>query len=208
MSCNFIAIEGNIGAGKSTLASKLAAAMGGDLLEEQFEDNPLLPAFYRSPGELAYPLELSFLMDRFRDVHRKVSGRHVVVADYWVNKSLVFAKVNLKKEQYQQLEALFQTLEPLLPVPDLVIYYHRSVEKVQESIASRGRAYEQEIPSKYLTRLEKAFLTYLRRQRKIPVLWLEGERFYPARNREHMQWLLNQIKTGCKPGLNRPVLPF
>lgn len=200
----YIAVEGNIGAGKSTLASKLSAALGAHILEEQFEENPLLPAFYGDPKPFAYPLEVSFLMDRFRDVKRNIQPGRRTVADYWFNKSLVFARVNLKGEQFAQFEGLFNTLVSLLPSPDLLIYYHRPVDKVQEGILTRGRPFELSIKRSYLERVEKGFLAYLKKQKQIPVLWVEGSRFHPARNREDMNRLLNLLDVDFRPGLNYP----
>ncbi len=206
MKYRFIAIEGNIGAGKSTLASKLAAHFRADLLEESFEENPLLPAFYKDPLTFAYPLEVSFLMDRFRDLKRRGPGSGPLIADYWIHKSLIFAKTNLKKEQWLRFEELFHSIEPLLPEPDLILYYHRSVEKVKTGIRERGREFEQDIHDKYLLKLEKNYLQYLKKNRKIPVLWLNGEGFQPGRNREHFQQLLKVLEGSFRGGLNKPEL--
>ncbi|MCC7301245.1 MAG: deoxynucleoside kinase [Bacteroidia bacterium] len=203
---SFIAIEGNIGAGKSTLAAKLALHLKAELLEEKFEENPLLPSFYLDAAGYAYPLELSLLIDRFRDIKKRVIPGRPVVADYWFNKSLIFARTNLSREDFAHFMKLFTSLEFKLPVPDLVIYYHRSPEKASEGIRERGREYEQGIPGKYLEKLEKQYLSYLKQYRKSPVLWLDGERFAPARNREDMSRLLKLLDTPFKPGLNRPDL--
>ena len=126
-----------------------------------------------------------------------------MVADYWFHKSMVFAKVNLKKDQFARFEELFNALEPLIRSPDLVIYYHRSVEKVQKGIKDRGREFEQEIHVNYLLKLERNFTGYFKRHKKVPVLWVDGDRMNPARIREHFQALTMAIDQPIKKGLHK-----
>lgn len=168
----YIAVEGNIGAGKTTLAKLIAAENNIPFFAERFEENPFLPLFYKEPEKYALPLELSFLEDRFRQFRNELP-KTAVVSDYLFDKSLVFARINLTGHDLILFEKFYEDLSGLVRVPDLIVYLHRPVEHLQRNILSRGRVYEQEIPGDYLSRIERGYRKYLYELSAPPVLWVE-----------------------------------
>lgn len=143
MHYNFIAIEGNIGAGKTTLASKLALSYKGKLILEEFDTNPFLPRFYKNPAQYALALELSFLAERFQQLKTELrNGDYLRIADYYFSKTLVFARTNLPPDEFSVFEKMFSITAAQLPVPELVIFLNPRTEKLKENIHKRGRTYE------------------------------------------------------------------
>ncbi len=171
----YIAIEGNIGAGKSTLAKLLAARMQHEYMPEHFQDNPFLHSFYASPERYALSVELAFLEERFRHVRDAVTDDKWIIADYLWEKSLVFARVNLKGEELKLFERIYHHLTTQLPVPDLVIYLHLPSERLLKQIAGRGRDFEQKIPAEYLRDVASGYRDYFASERRFPVLWLNHD---------------------------------
>lgn len=162
----YVAIEGLIGAGKTTLAKRLAEHWGGRIVLEEFEDNPFLPRFYKDQQRYAFSVELSFLAQRYHQLKR-VGERSlfetVTVADYSIGKSLVFAKVTLPPDEYALFLDLYTIMYGGLPRPDLLVYLHLPMDRVRERIRSRGRSYEQSIPVAYLERLQEGYLDHLQK---------------------------------------------
>lgn len=153
-----ICIEGNIGSGKTTLAGDLAKELDARLMEERFEDNILLPSFYKDPKQYAFALELSFLLDRFEQLQKVYSEKHkYIVCDYSIFKCLWFAKVNLKKYQYRAFKELFALVSGALQKPDLFIYLETSIGNLKNNISKRGRIYEKGIETDYLKKLDKEY---------------------------------------------------
>lgn len=171
----FIAIEGNIGAGKSTLAKMLAAQTGAVYLPEHFEDNSFLPSFYKDPACYAFPLELSFLEERFRQVSEVSKKRIPIVSDYLWEKSLVFARVNLSGEELRLFERIYSIISGQLAHPDLIIYLHRAPERLLAHINRRGRDFEQNIPQEYLAKLGAGYRDFFVSEKRMPVLWLNND---------------------------------
>jgi deoxyadenosine/deoxycytidine kinase len=171
----FIAIEGNIGAGKSTLAKMLADHTGAVYLPEHFEDNVFLPLFYKDPARYAFPLELSFLEERFRQVNEAVKKGKPIVADYLWEKSLVFARVNLSGEELRLFERIYSIVSGQLTPPDLIIYLHRTTERLLAHINRRGREFEQNIPQEYLAKLGAGYRNFFVSEKRMPVLWLQND---------------------------------
>ena len=153
MKYNFITIEGNIGAGKTTLAHLLSKHFQARLVLEEFADNPFLPKFYESPEQYAFPLELFFMAERYKQLkdllQTKDMFHSVTVSDYLFTKCLLFAKVNLPDEEFRLYQKLFEIINPQIVQPDLLIYLHSPVNKLQENIRKRNRTYEQSIPNDY-----------------------------------------------------------
>jgi deoxyguanosine kinase len=174
-SYKYIAIEGNIGAGKSTLAQMLAERTGAAYLPEQFEENPFLRDFYNDKDRYGFTVELSFLEERFRNVKQALAAGKPVVADYLWEKSMVFARVNLKGAELQLFERLYQVLAASIPVPDLVIYLHRSYETLHRQIARRGRQYEKGIQPEYLQQIGAGYQQFFSKENRMPVLWINHE---------------------------------
>lgn len=174
---NFIAIEGNIGAGKTTLCHQLAERFGCALVLEQFTDNPFLPPFYEQPERYAFPVELFFMTERHKQLLGHFSQpdlfRSFTVADYFFVKTLLFAKNNLSEEEFRLFQRLFQVLNATFPKPDLLLYLHRPVEVLLAQIKKRGRNIEQHISPAYLTEIQDAYFDYLKTETETPVLILE-----------------------------------
>ncbi len=163
---NYIVIEGNIGAGKTTLASMIAEEYNAKLILERFADNPFLPKFYEDPARFSFPLELSFLADRYRQLKEELVEQDLfkcfTVADYYFMKSLVFASATLEREEYNLYRQIFYIIYGSLPKPDLYVYLHVTTERLLENIASRGRAYEKSITGEYLTGIQESYFTFFR----------------------------------------------
>lgn len=171
----YIAIEGNIGAGKSTLAQILAERTKAIFLPEQFDENPFLRDFYANTDRYALSVELSFLEERFRNVKQALAAGKPVIADYLWEKSLVFARINLKGAELQLFERIYQVLAGSIPVPDLVIYLHRSYETLHRQINKRGREFEKSISPDYLQKVGAGYQHFFSKENRMPVLWVEHE---------------------------------
>ncbi len=165
MEYHFIAIEGNIGAGKTTLAHQLAAYYQARIILEQFADNPFLPKFYKDKERYAFPLELSFLAERYSQLKDTLLNRELfhqmIVADYTIIKSQLFARNNLNPDEYELFQRMAEIIKTQLPKPDLLIYLHTPIGKLQQQIRKRGRAYELNIADAYLEEIQEAYLQYL-----------------------------------------------
>lgn len=169
MNYHFIAIEGNIGAGKTTLSHLLSKRLNARLLLEQFADNPFLEKFYESPKQYAFPLELFFMAERYKQLkdilHTKDMFQSVTISDYLFAKCLLFAKVNLPEEEFRLYQKLFDIMQPQLLQPDIVIYLQAPMEKLQQNIKKRNRSYEQKIPAKYLSDLSETYAQFIRQSK-------------------------------------------
>lgn len=163
----YIAIEGCIGAGKTEFAQYLAKRWNANLILEEFSDNLYLEKFYKNPDRYAFPLEVSFLVERFQQLNIAFSENTMfnqwIVSDYIFEKSLIFSGINLKKDQKHMLQSLYKTFKHQLRLPDKIIYLHRDVKKLQENIKNRGRLYEINISDSYLSGIQDAYIKYLRK---------------------------------------------
>jgi deoxyadenosine/deoxycytidine kinase len=167
MKYSFITIEGNIGAGKTTLSQMLANHYGARLVLEQFADNPFLPKFYENPSQYAFPLELFFMAERFKQLkdllqQQKDLFQNVTISDYLFTKCLLFAKVNLSDEEFRLYQRLFDIIHQQLVQPDILIYLHAPVNKLQQNIKKRARSYEQNIPDDYLFSIQETYTNYIK----------------------------------------------
>jgi deoxyadenosine/deoxycytidine kinase len=174
---NFLVIEGNIGAGKTTLATKLAADLNTRLLLEQFADNPFLPKFYIEPEKHAFPLELSFLAERYSQLKEELVKQDLfkpkIVSDYYFLKCLIFAKANLKEDEYDLYSKLFHIINHSLPKPDLFVFLYHPIEKLQKNIQKRGRSYEQSISNHYLEKVQSTYFDFLKQMNDLSVLVID-----------------------------------
>lgn len=207
---SFIAIEGNIGAGKTTLAKMLERDYGSRLVLEQFTDNPFLPLFYKQPERYAFPVELFFMTERHKQLQESLSQRdlfsELIVADYFFIKTLLFAKNNLNDEEYRLFQRLFQTLNATFSKPDLLVYLHRSVDDLVKNISNRGREYEKEIKPEYLQSLQDAYFNYFRTESEVPMLIIDvtGVDFW--NDRAAYEKLLGLMKRSYAKGLHRAAV--
>lgn len=163
---SFIAIEGNIGAGKTTLAQKVAEDFNGKLVLERFADNPFLPKFYEDQGRYAFPLEMSFLADRYQQFTDDTSQfdlfKNFMVSDYDIYKSLIFAQVTLQKDEFNLYRKLFNLMYREVKKPRIYIYLYQSTDRLLKNIQKRGRAYEQSIEAAYLDKINKGYFEFFK----------------------------------------------
>jgi len=171
---NYIVIEGNIGAGKTSLAEKYAEEMNARLVLEQFADNPFLPQFYSDRERYAFPLELFFVAERFQQLKDTLNKQDLfqttTIADYVFIKSLLFAKVNLTEEEFKLYQRLFQIIHSTLPEPDILVYLHCDVERLLKNINMRGREYELNISTDYLSSIQNTYFDYFKTVTGYPIL--------------------------------------
>lgn len=177
MHYKYIAIEGNIGAGKTTLAQLLAETMGGRLILEQFDENPFLPKFYKEPQRFALQVEMAFLIDRYKQLNSILSEPNIfaqfTVADYMLAKSLLFSKINLPPGDYKLYSLFFQLIHKKLPKPDAIFYLHSDTEQLQRNIKKRGRPYEQNINRHYLGKIERMYFEYFKQTPSLRVIVID-----------------------------------
>lgn len=168
---NYIAIEGNIGAGKTSLSTMISQDFNAKLILERFKDNPFLPKFYEDNHRFAFPLEMSFLADRYQQLSDDLAQYDLfsdfVVSDYDVFKSLIFAKITLQEDEYLLYEKLFRIIYKELVKPDLYIYLYQNTDRLLENIKIRGREYEQNIQPDYLVNINKSYLAFIKSQTNI-----------------------------------------
>ena len=161
MRYRFITVEGNIGAGKTSLANMLSNDFGRRLILEQFADNPFLPQFYKQPKQFAFLLELFFLAERYQQLKDLASSPDLfhsqVITDYLFAKSHLFASINLAEEELKLFKRLAQIMQTSLPEPELILYLHTPIEKLLENIGKRGRSYEKDITPQYLLKIQNGY---------------------------------------------------
>jgi len=174
---DFIVFEGNIGAGKTTLATMLADEYQAKLITERFEENPFLPKFYEDPKRYAFPLEMSFLADRYQQLIDELTPPDLfspfTVSDYYVIKSLIFAGVTLDDDEYGLYRKIFNIMYRDIKKPDLYVYLYRTTDDLLKNIAKRGREYEKNITAEYLQQVHEGYMKFIRSQRELNVLILD-----------------------------------
>lgn len=204
---SYIAIEGNIGAGKTSLSTKLAADFNGRLVLEEFADNPFLPKFYEQPERYAFPLELSFLAERFSQLKKDLYSRDLfqpyVFADYFISKSMIFAKANLGEEEFELFMRMFKLMDTQLPRPDLMVYLHLEVEQLQANIHHRGRTYEQNISDEYLKSIQDSYFTFIKQHRKLRILIVETDQVDFVNNPQDYDRMKEIISAPYPKGIHR-----
>ena len=196
MQYHFIAIEGNIGAGKTTLAHLLAKKLNARLILEQFADNPFLPKFYENPKQNAFPLELFFMAERYKQlkdtVHTSDLFQSITVSDYIFTKCLLFAKVNLPDEEFRLYQRLFDIMQAQLIFPDIVIYLHSPIQKLQKNIKKRNRVYEQNIADDYLFNIQQTYTSYIK-QHNIKTIFVDALNADFLSNEDHLKTILDAL---------------
>ena len=196
---NYIAIEGNIGAGKTTLASMIAEDFNAKLILERFKDNPFLPKFYEDKSRYAFPLEMSFLADRYQqlldDIGQYDLFKDFMIADYDSQKSLIFAKVTLSEEEYSLYQKLHSIMYREIARPDLYIYLYQNTDRLLDNIKKRGRSYEQDISEDYLVEINQGYLNMIKNKRGSNVKVIDISELDFVKNRKDYIQLLNEIST-------------
>lgn len=169
---SYIVIEGNIGAGKTTLVNKIAPALNARIVLEEFKENPFLEKFYQNPQRYAFQLEMAFLADRYHQLQESLKPdlfHQQIVADYAPFKNLIFAQVNLSGEDFRLYKRLWDISFRHFPKPDVLIYIKKDMEVLLHQILQRGRPFEKNIEVSYLQKLEKAYRQYLSQRKDIPI---------------------------------------
>lgn len=194
---NYIAIEGNIGAGKTSLAAKIANDFNAKLILERFADNPFLPKFYDEPQRYAFTLEMSFLADRYQQISDDLSQldlfKDFMVSDYDIYKSLIFSKITLPEDEFRLYRKLFHLMYKDISKPDLYIYLYQNTERLQENIKKRGRDYEQNIDNSYLEKINTGYLEFLKNQKELNVKIIDISDRDFVENRKDYLWILQEI---------------
>ena len=171
---SYIAIEGNIGAGKTTLAKKFSEKIQAKIVLEEFAENPFLPKFYNEPDKYAFQLELSFLAERYQQLLKDLSNRNlfyqVIISDYIIHKSRIFARTNLDPATFKLYNQLYQLIIKTMPKPELIIYLNNDSDKLLSNISKRGRDFEQEIKAEYLNKLHNNYISFFKQNRWLRVL--------------------------------------
>lgn len=210
MKYSFITIEGNIGAGKTTLAHLLSKHFNARLILEEFADNPFLPKFYENQRQYAFPLELFFMAERYKQLkdllQTKDMFQNLTISDYLFTKCLLFAKVNLPEEEFLLYQKLFDIINPQLVQPDLLIYLHAPVNKLKENIKKRNRSYEQNIESEYLFTLQETYTQYIK-QHNIKTLFIDASKSDFLGNDEHLKIVIDALDNEYDDGQHYLNLP-
>ncbi|MCX6290855.1 MAG: deoxynucleoside kinase [Bacteroidetes bacterium] len=207
---DYIVIEGNIGTGKTSLATKISSDFNTRLILERFADNPFLPRFYENRQRYAFPLELSFLADRYQQLKDELTNQELfqpkTVSDYLLSKSLIFASITLKDVERDLYQRLFQIINPHLPKPDLLVYLHKDIPKLQSNIQKRGRDYELNIEDNYLLQLEKGYWEFFKQQSNLRILVLDTNHVDFVSNKMHYESILELINSEYQPGIHRVII--
>jgi deoxyguanosine kinase len=210
MKYKFITIEGNIGAGKTTLAGLLANKLNARLVLEEFADNPFLAKFYENPAQYAFSVELFFMAERFKQLKDLLSQQDlfqsVTVSDYLFTKCLLFAKVNLPVDEFRLFQRLFEMMQPQLLQPDLLIYLHAPVNRLQENIKKRNRSYEQNIKDDYLFEIQQTYTHYIK-QHSFKTLFVDASNVDFLNNQEHLDILLAALDRDYTEGQHVITFP-
>ncbi len=204
---HFITIEGNIGAGKTSLAMKLAEDFNAKLILEQFEDNSFLPKFYKDPDRFAFPLELSFLAERYQQLKDTLGVRDLfknfTVSDYFINKSLIFSRKTLSQDEFKLYHRLFNIINQSLTKPELLVYLYASVERLQANIKKRGRNYEQDIKDQYLEQIQESYFDFIKQQQNMRILIIDTNELDFVNNEADYDYICSLIFKEYEVGIHR-----
>jgi len=208
---NYVVIEGNIGAGKTTLATRISEQFSARLILEHFADNPFLPKFYENPEKYSFPLELSFLASRYKQLKEELAPQDLfksfTVADYYFMKSLVFASSTLQGDEYSLYRTIFYIIYGSLPKPDIFVYLHLNPERLLNNIKRRGRDYEKTITREYLQKIQDSYFTFFRQNPENKYLVIDISEIDFVANKDHYKKVIETIFSKDYPsGLNMVIL--
>ena len=210
MKYHFITIEGNIGAGKTTLAHLLSKHFNARLILEQFADNPFLPKFYENPQLYAFPLELFFMAERFKQLKELLQQKDlfqaVTISDYLFIKCLLFSKINLPEDEFRLYQRLFEIVNQQLIQPDILIYLHAPVNKLQENIRKRKRSYEQNIADEYLFNIQQTYTNYIK-QHNLKTIIVDAANADFLSNDKHLEAIIRALDNDYEDGQHYLTLP-
>ena len=208
---NYVVIEGNIGAGKTTLASRIADQFNARLILERFADNPFLPKFYDDPDKYSFALELSFLANRYKQLKEELVTQDLfksfTIADYYFMKSLVFAASTLKGDEYNLYRQIFYIIYTSLPKPDIYVYLHLNTDRLLDNIEKRGRSYEKSITKEYLQKIQDSYFAFFRQNPENRYLVIDINKLDFVAEKSHYSKIINNIFCKKYPvGLNTIIL--
>jgi deoxyguanosine kinase len=203
---NHLTIEGNIGSGKTSLSKMISERFNAKLVLEEFDENPFLPKFYEKPDKYAFPLELSFLAERYHQLKNAASGpglfHSMTVSDYFIGKSLIFAKNNLDEDELKLFNNIFEIMFSSLPKPDLIVYLHVGIERLHQNIKKRGRSYENSIKSDYLEGINAGYVDFFKKLTDTKVLILDLEQINFVEKKEHFDRIIDVIDREYSVGMH------
>jgi len=195
---NYIAIEGNIGAGKTSLAKLMSDQFNAKVVLERFADNPFLPKFYEDKERFAFPLEMSFLADRYQQLTDDLAQfdlfKNFIVSDYYIFKSLIFAQVTLHKDEYLLYRKMFDLMYKEITKPDLYVYLYQNTDRLLQNIKKRGRAYEQNIKADYLQKIHRGYTNFITTQQPLNSLIIDVSDLDFVNNHKDYQYIINKIE--------------
>jgi len=208
---NYVVIEGNIGAGKTTLASRISEQFNARLILERFADNPFLPKFYDDPEKYSFPLELSFLADRYKQLKEELMEqdlfRSFTIADYYFMKSLVFAASTLTGDEYNLYRQIFYIIYGSLPKPDIYVYLHLRPDRLIHNIEKRGRNYEKSITADYLQKIQDNYFSFFKQNPENKYLIIDINDIDFVENESHYIRIIDTIfHDEYPPGINKVIL--
>jgi deoxyadenosine/deoxycytidine kinase len=207
---NFIAIEGNIGAGKTSLATRIAKDFNAKLILEEFEDNAFLPKFYKEPEKYAFPLEMTFLASRYQQLKEKLGQQDLfkdfTITDYYIIKSLIFAKKTLPPDEFNLYTKFFNIIFEQLPKPDLLVYLFLKTPNLQKNIHKRGRPYELEIEDSYLERIQEGYFEFFKQNENQRIVIVDTNNIDFVNNEEDYKKIVSVINKQYEPGIHRIIL--
>lgn len=211
MDIRYLVIEGNIGAGKTSLSKLIAERKKGRLFLEQYAENPFLPKFYENPERYSFPLELSFLADRYNQLKNNLSSfdlfNELIVSDYFFMKSLIFSAHTLQEDEYRLYRQLFDIIYSTLPKPDLYIYLHKNIDFLLKNISKRGREYEKNISAEYLKGIETGYFNFFKQQNQMRIVVIDTNNIDFVNNEEDLKKIENSIFDNEYPvGITRIIL--
>lgn len=205
-SYKYIVIEGNIGSGKTSLSKKMAQALDSKLVLEEFSENPFLPKFYKDQKRYAFPLELSFLAERYHQLKEELNSydlfKKTIVSDYYFSKSLLFAKITLPEDEFNLYQKLFSIIYSNLPKPDLYIFLYTDIDRLLKNIQQRGRTYEQDIKPEYLEQIRNEYVNFLNKQTDFPVLLIDNSNIDFVKNESDFLKIKAQINKPWTKGVH------
>lgn len=194
---NYIAIEGNIGSGKTSLAKRIGDDYNAKLVLERFADNPFLPKFYADEERYAFPLEMSFLADRYHQLTDDLAQfdlfKNFIVSDYFIFKSLIFAQITLPKEEYSLYRKMFDIMYKEIAKPDVYVFLYQNTDRLIDNIKKRGRDYEQNIKAGYLEKIHKGYLSFIKSREELNTLIIDVSELDFVNNENDYRIILRQI---------------
>ncbi len=207
MKYNYIAIEGTIGAGKTSLATRISDQYNAKLILEQFEENSFLPKFYKEPDKYAFPLQMSFLASRFQQLKDQLTTQDLfksfTISDYFINKSLIFAGKTLQTDELALYTRFFNIINASLPKPELLVYLFLNVDNLKRNILKRGRSYELNIEESYLQKIQDGYFEYIKQQQDMRVLVIDTNNIDFVEKEADYLKLLDIINQEYDKGIHR-----